>query len=64
MRIIKLVNQNLKIKYPPTINPDAVMTEISDPVSGFSSLYINRPEVIIQLGGFYKLFSPKSQWHA
>jgi len=40
------------------------MTEISDPVSGFSSFYINRPEVIIQLGGFDKLFSPKSQWHA
>jgi len=36
------------------------MTKISDPVSGFSSFYINRPEVIIQLGGFDKLFSPQS----
>jgi len=39
-------------------NPDAVIVENSDPVSGFSTFYVNRPEVIIQLGGFDELLSP------
>ena len=39
-------------------NPDAVIIENSDPVSGFSTFYVNRPEVIIKLGGFDELFSP------
>jgi len=38
--------------------PEAVIIENADPVSGFSTFLVNRPEVIQAIGGFDELFSP------
>lgn len=38
--------------------PEAVLIENSDPISGFSTFFVNRPEIIQAIGGFDELFSP------
>jgi GT2 family glycosyltransferase len=38
--------------------PKTVLFENSDPISGFSTFYVNRPEIINMIGGFDELFSP------
>jgi len=37
---------------------NCVIVEGNDPISGFSTFYVNRPEVIQMIGGFDELFSP------
>lgn len=39
-------------------HPNYVIVEVDDPISGFSTFYVNRPEAIHLIGGFDELFSP------
>ena len=38
--------------------PEVVIFEGKDPVAGFSTFYVNRPDVWLQMGGFDELFNP------
>ena len=39
-------------------HPESIIFENTDKVAGFSTFYVNRPNVWMQLGGFDELFNP------
>jgi GT2 family glycosyltransferase len=39
-------------------NPGSIILETNDPVGGFSTFYVNRPERWLDMGGFDELFAP------
>lgn len=39
-------------------NPEVILFETSDPVGGFSTFYVNRPQDWLEMGGFDELFAP------
>lgn len=39
-------------------NPGSILLEANDPVGGFSTFYVNRPERWLGMGGFDELFAP------
>jgi hypothetical protein len=39
-------------------NPGSILLETNHPVGGFSTFYVNRPELWLSMGGFDELFAP------